>query len=142
MKTNPSQIKKAIAEYLSNKKEISAVYLFGSYAHGQQRPFSDIDLGILFSSSSNIEQRNHFEELIPPLSRLLRKDVDLTVMNSASERLLFQIFAKGSCILVNNPKHLAEFKMTAFSKIADFGYYRTQLENCFTRKILQAEHGR
>ena len=36
-----------IAKYFGTKKEVIAVYLFGSFAEGKERPFSDIDIGIL-----------------------------------------------------------------------------------------------
>ena len=41
-------MQRKIARYFSKKKEIGAVYLFGSQAKGKARENSDIDLGVLF----------------------------------------------------------------------------------------------
>ncbi len=41
-------IKTKIVDYFRPQKDVVAVYLFGSYAAKKNRPFSDIDIGILF----------------------------------------------------------------------------------------------
>ena len=61
----------------------------------------------------------------------------LIVLNFAGERLLLQVFSKGKCISVNNPKKLAVFRMTSYAKIADFGFYHQKIKAGFIRKIKQ-----
>ena len=70
------------------------------------------------------------------LARLLRKDLHLVALNYASELLLKQVFIKGRCITVNHPKQLTAFKMTAFAKIADIGFYKPNIEKGFARKLV------
>jgi hypothetical protein len=70
------------------------------------------------------------------LSRLLRKDLHLVVMNAASQELLRQIFSKGVCIQVNDRGELARFRMVQFSRIADFAYYRKQMQRGLIRKVM------
>jgi hypothetical protein len=73
---------------------------------------------------------------------LLRKDVHPVAMNSASEMLLKQIFGKGRCLLVNDTRKLAEFKMLAYSRIASFNYYLKKMQAGLIRKVLEAApHG-
>jgi len=136
MKTE-NRLVQTIADYFSTKNEAFAVYLFGSYAHGSPRPTSDVDVGILFESREHSFISAKIDAYNLALTRMLRKDLHLVALNFASELLLKQIFSKGRCILVNNPKQLAAFQMISFAKIADFGYYKTTLQKGFARKLLQ-----
>jgi len=42
-----SELEEKIRTYFKNKKEVVAIYLFGSYAAGKEGHLSDIDIGIL-----------------------------------------------------------------------------------------------
>ena len=135
-------ILKNISDFFKNKDEVVAVYLFGSYASGKQHHMSDIDLGIFFKEKSMSLHYPLIDKYFNSLSRLLRRDIHLVSLNTDSEELLKQIFSKGQCILVNDKNKLVRFKMTAFSKIADFGYYRQIIKDGFINKIMETNHGR
>jgi len=126
-----------IGDCFRSKPEIAAVYLFGSFARGGERPFSDLDLGLVFERCTRSVAAAMMERYCMELSKLTRKDPHLVAMNCASELLLKQIFAKGRCILVNNSKTLSIFRMKAYAQIADFGYHRATLEKGFIQKLMQ-----
>ena len=128
---------KKITNYFGNKEDIIAVYLFGSYASGKERSYSDIDLAILFDSRDRVMINRRLDKYLIDLSRILRKDIHLTAMNFASEELLKQIFNKGHCLIVNDSKKLACFTMTAYSKIVNFHYYRGQFQAGIVRKVME-----
>ena len=130
-------IEKKIANYFENKEGIIAVYLFGSYASGKVRTRSDIDLAILFDSRDRDNNNRRLDKYLIDLSRILKKDIQLTAMNFASEELLKQIFKKGRCLIVNDSKKLACFTMTAYSKIVNFHYYRDQFQAGIVRKVME-----
>lgn len=134
MKTQ-NQIIRIIADYFRNKKEISAVYLFGSYAHGNPGPASDVDIGLLFGSHNRAFILDKLDRYNLEIARMLRKDIHLVALNLVGELLLKQVFLKGRCILINKTHHLAAFKMTSFSKIAEFGPYKSNFEKAFTHKL-------
>jgi hypothetical protein len=69
------------------------------------------------------------------LARVLARDIHPVVMNGASQALLRQIYAKGHCILVNDRALLARFRMAQFSQIAEFGFYRRQIQEGFIREV-------
>ena len=71
------------------------------------------------------------------LANILRKEIHPVILNSAGEELMRQIFAKGKCILVKDQKKLSLFKMTMFARIADFGYYRNQMQSGLIRGIME-----
>ena len=126
-----------IKSYFENKKDVVAVYLFGSYADGRERAASDVDLAILFDSRDREAVNQMSDKYFIDLSRSLRKDIHLTAMDFAGEELLKQIFKKGKCLVVNDSKKLAYFKMMAFSKIVSFHYYRSQMQAGIIRKVLE-----
>ena len=128
---------KKIINYFENKEGVIAVYLFGSYANGNARPCSDLDLAILFGSRDRAIINRRLEQYLIDLSRILRKDVHLTAMNFATEELLKQIYKKGNCLIVNDSKKLAYFTMIAYSKIVNFHYYRDQFQAGIVRKVME-----
>ena len=131
-----NKLEEKITAYFRNKREVITVYLFGSYAEGKNRGMSDIDIGILLDRNN----RDFFNEIrndyIVELGRLMRKDIDPVILNSASQELLRQTFSKGKCILVNDSRKLSRYKTVVFSKIAEFGYYRNQMQSGLIRKIM------
>ena len=126
-----------IKSYFENKAEVIAVYLFGSYAIGQEQAFSDVDLGILFDEMDKDLSFKRRTDYLIELGRLLRKDIHPVILNSASEELLRQIFSKGKCILVNEVKKLAAHKMVMLVRIAEFAYYRNQIQSGLIKKVME-----
>ena len=125
-----------LSAYFNTKSEIIAVYLFGSYAKGKEHRSSDIDIGLLFNTRDPALIKKKMDMVMIDLSRILRKDIHPVILNLAGEELLRQVFQKGKCILVKNPKKLARYKMTAFSRIADFAYYKNQMQSGLIRNIM------
>jgi len=70
-----------IKSFFENKKDIIAVYLFGSYADGKERSSSDVDLAILFGNRDREAVNEKLDEYLVALSRNLRKDVHLTAIH-------------------------------------------------------------
>lgn len=119
------------------KKEVIAVYIFGSYAKNAERHFSDIDIGILMDRMNHdiiIKKRSVY---MIGLSLILKKDVHPVILNSASEALLKQVFKKGKCVLVNNAKELSRKKMIMFSEIADYAYYQDKMQSGLIRRVME-----
>ena len=131
------KLEEKIKVYFKNKKEVIAVYLFGSYAEGKDRDLSDIDIGILLDRNNREFFNERKNDYIVELGRLMRKDIDPVILNSASEGLLRQVFSKGKCIVVNDSRKLARYKMVMFAMIAEFAYYRNQMQSGLIRKIME-----
>jgi len=130
-------IENKIADYFKDKNEVVAVYLFGSYARGKEKPFSDIDIGIIFKTSERKRNLEEIDRYLPGLSRALRRDAHLVIMNTAGEELLKQVFAKGACVLVRDAQLLARLKTIMYSRIAEFGFYRPMMQKGMVAKIMK-----
>ena len=118
-----------IRQYFEEKKDIVAVYLFGSYAAGKESHQSDIDIGIVFDGKNPELMMEKSLTYMSDLSRSIRKDVHPVILNTASKLLLKQIFEKGKCVLVNDKKGLDQFKMVKFAQIADFAFYQKNFQS-------------
>ncbi len=124
-----------IKSYFDRRSEVVAAYLFGSYAQSSEKPFSDIELGVLLNHESLVQENELSTIYTVDLGRLLRKDFHILIMNKAGEMILSQIFKRGKCIFQQNPRSLSHFKTTSFSRIADFGFYRKPIEKSFLSRI-------
>ena len=126
-----------IKDYFSNRDNIAAVYLFGSHAVGKERSGSDVDIAVLFQNRDPEPIRDSIDTYMVDLSRLLKKDIHAVVLNHAGEALLVQIFKKGKCIVVNDQRKLALFKVEAFAKIFDFKYYLSLMQSGLVKSVMQ-----
>ena len=134
------KLEEKIARYFENRQDVVAVYLFGSVAGGKVRPSSDTDIGIIVAEMNQDVLNRVMSDAIVELGRILRKDVHPVIMNTASDELLRQIFSKGSCILVNDAGKLARHRMVMFARLADFAYYRGQMQAGFIRRVMEESH--
>jgi len=122
------QLIEKVSSYFGNQKDVIAVYLYGSYASGKQVPFSDMDIGVILHEKVLMNADAFQLNAMTELSRIVRKDVHLIILNHASEQLLHQVFLKGRCIFFKDKKKMALFRMRAFTKIADFEYHKKKMQ--------------
>jgi predicted nucleotidyltransferase len=81
-----------IVRFFEARPEVAAVYLFGSTARGKAKETSDVDVAILIDPDAKIDAFELNRDLMGGLSRVLRKEVHLVVLNRAGERLYFSGF--------------------------------------------------
>lgn len=94
------QLSQEIVNSLSLRKDIAAVYLFGSIVSGSGTAGSDVDVAILFSGEvAKMEQLVLQQEL----SDYLNTQVDLVDLAHASVVLRMQVFRKGRKLFDRNP---------------------------------------
>ena len=90
-----------IRGYAIGRKDIIAIYVFGSVATGKNRPGGDIDLAVMvagiFSGMARVEMET-------ALSNLLHRDVDLVVFGQAMPLLQHQILKYGRLIYEAKPR--------------------------------------
>jgi hypothetical protein len=127
---------KRIIHFFEAQEKVIAVYLFGSYARGRAGDRSDIDLAILIDRDAKVDKFELKRNIMIGLSKILRKEIHLVILNTAGEVLSAQVFKHGKCLYNAKPGVLSKFSMVQFSKIADFAYLRNIMEKGFTRKIM------
>jgi predicted nucleotidyltransferase len=136
-----NSFQETINRYFKIRKEVVAVYLFGSHAAGKERPFSDVDIGVVLHHRDLDQAFMLQRQYTAALGRQLRKDVHAVILNTAGEMLLSQVFKKGVCVCINDDNELKRFKMIRYSMISEFGYYLKMTEAGFHRKTME-DHSR
>lgn len=87
---NKQKIVSILSQYqpeLKRKYPLKSIALFGSYARGEQRKDSDIDLLVDFTQPVGME----IVDLAIELEEMLGKKVDVTTYNAIEERLYHHI---------------------------------------------------
>jgi predicted nucleotidyltransferase len=109
-------LKNFIGDLLKNYEEIQIVYLYGSYAKGNQIEFSDIDIGIITKENFQ-ESPLYFPELSSAIEKKFnyKINVDLRRLNNAKPRFLFQVLNNSIILFVKNRRFLHEFELKVLS---------------------------
>ncbi|HEC31343.1 MAG: nucleotidyltransferase domain-containing protein [Deltaproteobacteria bacterium] len=110
------------------------VDVFGSEAKGKARCGSDIDVAVLLRE--DCENRPDYLELKVELERALDKDVDLVILNDASEVLKHQVRTDGKIIYEIDPELTKKWILRSRKMYEDY----LHLHRIFMKKLYQ-QHG-
>jgi len=122
-------IKEIINNYLIDKKQVKAAYLFGSTVAGKDVAGSDVDIALLTEPykdrMDNYRARVRYQAEI---SRLIGRDVDLVFLQEAGELLSFQILEKGEVIFERDKEAHRGFRASRVIQCLDFRFVRERME--------------
>lgn len=104
-----------LSEKLKSVENIEFAYLFGSYARGQQRESSDVDIAIFFKQNT-LDARL---ELCYELSRFFKKEVDILVLNDVKNLFLLEAVFKEGKLLKDSPLRV-DFELSKEHDILDY----------------------
>lgn len=97
------------------KEDIVFAFLFGSAVYGKIRKEGDIDVAIYFRPAGDIEweELNKIYEgenkIALDLERILKKEVDLVVLNRARAIVADEILRKGKPIVIKDQELFLEY---------------------------------
>jgi predicted nucleotidyltransferase len=134
------EIIRKIAVFFQDRPEVNAVYVFGSYARGREQKGSDLDLAILLDYGVVRRLNELKKEYVVHLSRILRKDLHLVILNNAGEEVVAQVFKYGQCIFNREPEILSRFRMVSYAMIAEFAYHRNLMKKGFMHGLFGESH--
>ena len=119
---NVEEIKKALADILSEKKEIIVSYLYGSVLYSEF--YEDIDIGLLITH--NFKPKLMYEaKMTRKLEKKLRdtfgnfKPVDVRILNNKPLRFLFSILKKSKIIYSSNDFERVQFEAKIMKEYLD-----------------------
>ena len=105
----------------------NAIILFGSYARGDQRADSDIDIAI--KSDSDISKQELFD-MTEKLEQVLKKDVDLVDLNAISDSFRYEILMNGKVLYCKDSFQFDLYKLDMFREYLELNESRkTIIEN-------------
>jgi len=104
-----------LKKFFEKNYDILLAFVFGSVAKGRERDESDIDIAILFSKSPSFDASLKVKDEI---SDILKKEVDLAILNDASPILGMQVLKYGKLLFERNKGEYSKF----FVKTMNFYY--------------------
>ena len=130
-----SRVAKSLKDIFSDRSRILLGFLFGSSARNCLRPSSDVDIGIFFRTVPEIDSIDALRE---ELSSVLRREVDLVVLNHASPVLKMQILKYGILIYSANKKYFHQFYTDTVNQYDDLKRIRKNCEENILRGRIYA----
>ncbi len=123
-----------ISEALREEEGVLFCYLFGSCVRKDMIQGSDVDLAVYFDKERIKDFFDKRIELIAKFSRLLKKDADVVVLNSASPLLRYVVLKEGSLIFERDKGRRVDFELKSLNEYFDFKpvlemYNKALLEN-------------
>lgn len=110
IKTKFENIEKIVKEISSNKS-VKAIYLFGSYAKGNIKPMSDIDLCII----GNFNEKDQVK-----ITRHSSDNLDISFFYELPIYIRFRVFRDGKPLIVKDEKYLELLKLSTLKQYRDF----------------------
>ena len=127
-----------LKEY-AERRDIVALYLFGSVAQGRATRISDVDIAVLLHHEE-AETENLFEKrlrLIVDLMELLgESNVDLVVLNEAPPLLCHRILTEGELLYSRDEGERARFEARKVLEYLDFKPV-LELQHAYMRRRLK-----
>ncbi len=120
----PAEAEDATRE-IARIKGVSAVYLFGSYAKGTQRPYSDIDICAI---TGKIDSKTKDE-----IFSISSKKIETRILSELPLNIQFRVFQEGRPLKINSWEKLLETRFNVMRAYQDFRprlekYWRWALE--------------
>jgi len=115
----PDKIKKLKA--LFKKYNLLAVYLFGSQVDGTAHDKSDYDFGLLFKTSPALGETSLLMlEIEEEASKILNREVDIVILNSATIQQRFMIISRGVLLYTSDDNKRRDFEDITIRDYLDF----------------------
>ncbi len=110
--------KQALA-LVAKKYQLQLVLLFGSLSTGKARKESDADVAVLAEGKRIMRSFGAFLELIEELSSIFKREVDLSLLNTANPLLLHKVSQQAE-LLFGSRKDFIKFRLHAFHRYNDY----------------------
>jgi predicted nucleotidyltransferase len=132
--TSIASIRNCLLQFIHSEApegHFTAIYLFGSYARGEERLKSDIDLAFLVDREAY--RKDAFDATAPAhmiagrMALKLDRVVDVTILNSSSLEIAYEIVTSGECLFELDPELRLEYELKVRGMYIDFQPFITEL---------------
>lgn len=120
------EITRKLKDYFEKRDDVVMAFLFGSFAKGQALYDSDADIAVYFKPKTKAiewEEDNFYPEedkIWRELENILKRDVDLLILNCAHSRLVSKILRAGIPIVIKDHSIYWRFFLLISSVARDF----------------------
>jgi len=131
-----------VREYFVGRDEVVAVYVFGSQTKGKATQESDVDIALLLSPQFDLQAHFMYRiERAVELEPLVRRPVDVVILNQATLVLCNQILRYGRLIYERDRKQRVAFEVRSRQAYYDFQPMLTRLNRALVRRIKEVGLG-
>jgi predicted nucleotidyltransferase len=132
--TTALEIRHSLLELMSSDTPsglIRCAYLFGSFARNRERAESDIDLAFLLDRETY--KKDPFEGTAPvhmiagKMGLELDRVVDVTILNSASLEMAYEVVSEGECLFEIDPEERLQYELKVKGMYFDFRPFINEL---------------
>ncbi len=95
--------------------DVWAIYVYGSFARGDEWPNSDVDLAVLLPADKQIED---LLGLMSEVSLRTQRDVDLVDLRKVGDVLRGEVFEDGRTLFISQPDAVLAWEASAMSRYA------------------------
>jgi predicted nucleotidyltransferase len=110
-----------IKNILEDLSIVEFAYLFGSYAKGEEKNWSDIDIAVFTNSTLNT--LDTFLEIHHKLAVAFHEEIDLVILNNAKNLYLLEDIISYNIVLKDSEQRF-DFEIKREHDILDFKAYR------------------
>lgn len=127
-------LEKKIKDVLKKDRNIVFAYVYGSFGRGE-REFSDIDIAVFVKRVPErcVEYEN---KLAIKLEKLIKKPVEVRVMNKLPLLLTSRIIKEGKLIFSRDEKQSVKFETIMMSMYLDFLYLMKEYDRIRAKRYV------
>ena len=123
-------------ERLYAKYRYLYVILFGSYATGHAKSYSDLDLAIMFESG--VDCLSKALDIAMDLEEDMGVKVDVVPLNMADTILKYEVYNKGVLLFCSDKTRFIDDKINAIDEYLDFSYHFEKFYRKTVKEIVDA----
>ena len=112
-----------LTNYFAKRSEVIAAYIFGSLITGKVRKGSDIDVGLICRENLIKNPLTYRIDVIADLMSLLKRKVDVVILNSANLLIRAQVFQKGLLVYEQDFRERVSFQAKSMGLYYDYKRY-------------------
>jgi predicted nucleotidyltransferase len=98
-----------------------AIYVYGSFARGEQWPNSDLDIAVLMPPERRIPD---VLQLISHIAQSVHREIDLVDLRQAGDVLRREVLESGQALYQSDPQRVLAWEASALTR---YGHYREEV---------------
>jgi len=110
--------------------------IFGSWARGEARPYSDLDVAVMLEGNKDALFET-IVEMTRELEHAVQLRVNVVVLNTADSVLKYEVFSHGVLVYCRDYTRFLDDKINAIDEYLDF---QPHFERFFERTVKEIQH--
>ena len=131
-------MEQTLGSYFARRGDVALALLFGSFARGEPRPASDVDIAVRFVPGAARDGLAHpVYGVAADLPALVGRRVDVVDLDHAGPVLTFAIASEGVLLWEANEGLEVAFRADAYDRYADTAHLRRVQQAYLTEDLLR-----